>query len=57
MDQPSDPLIGSRRFRRRLLSIEAAAIAGIVCAIGWSLSLHGLLSAPGIGAPDREIRD
>jgi len=30
-------------------------VAGIVCAVGWSLSLRGLLAAPGIGAPDREI--
>ena len=53
--QPPDPLIGSRSVRRRLLSIEAAAIAGIVCAIGWSLALRGLLSAPGIGATDDEV--
>jgi hypothetical protein len=53
--QPSDPLIGSRSVRRRLVSIEAAAIAGIVCALGWSLSLRGLLAAPGIGASDAEV--
>jgi hypothetical protein len=55
MTPPTDPLIPSGRVRRRLLSIEAAAIAGIVCAIGWSLSLGGLLGAPGVGAPDEEI--
>jgi hypothetical protein len=54
--QPNDPLFSSRRVRRRLVSIEAAAIAGIVCALGWSISLRGLLSAPGIGAPDAELR-
>jgi len=50
-----DPLFAPDRRRSRLASIEAAAVAGIVCAIGWSLSLRGLLSAPGIGATDREI--
>lgn len=55
MTQPTDPLIASRRVRRRLISIEAAAIAGIVCAVGWVLSLRALLGAPGVGAPDAEI--
>jgi hypothetical protein len=55
VNQPIDPLIGSRRVRRRLLSIESAAIAGIICAIGWALALRGLLGAPGIGASDSEI--
>lgn len=55
MELPADPLIGSRPLRRRLVSIEAAAIAGIVCAVGWALSLRGLLAAPGIGAPDDEV--
>ena len=57
MTQPIDPLFGSRRARRRWASIEAAAIAGIVCAAGWSLSLRGLLSAPGAGASDAEIAE
>lgn len=55
--QPTDPLIASRRIRRRVASIEAAAIAGLVCAIGWALALRGLLSAPGIGASDAEINE
>jgi hypothetical protein len=55
MTQPTDPLIGSRPVRRRLVSIEAAAIAGLVCAVGWALSLGQLLGAPGIGASDAEI--
>ena len=42
-------------WRLRLRSIEAAALAGIVCSIGWALSLRGLLSAPGIGASNREV--
>ena len=50
-----DPLFGPNRLRSRVASIEAAAVAGIICAIGWSLSLWGLLAAPGIGASDREI--
>lgn len=57
MTQPTDPLIASRRIRRRFASIEAAAIAGIVCAVGWALALGGLLSAPGIGASDDEISE
>jgi hypothetical protein len=52
-----DPLFAPNRRRSRLASIEAAAIAGIICAIGWSLSLRGLLSAPGIGAADSEIAE
>ncbi len=51
----SEPLFPASTFRRRLVSIEAAAVAGIVCAIGWGLSLRGLLSAPGLGATDDEI--
>jgi len=50
-----DPLVGTRRSRRRLASVEAAAIAGVVCAVGWSLSLRGLLSAPGLEASDAAI--
>jgi hypothetical protein len=53
---PIDPLIGTRRLPRRLASIEAAAIAGIVCGVGWALSLGALLDAPGPGAGDEEIR-
>jgi hypothetical protein len=43
------------RVRRKAASIQAAAIAGIVCAVGWALSLRGLLSAPGLGATHQEI--
>ncbi len=43
--------------RRRFASVEAAAIAGIICAVGWSLSLRGLLASPDIGASDAEIDD
>jgi hypothetical protein len=50
-----DPLLASRQMQRRFGSIHAAAIAGIVCAAGWSVSLAGLLQAPGIGASDADI--
>jgi uncharacterized membrane protein len=52
----SEPVAVDTGLRRRLASIEAAAIAGIVCAVGWSLALRGLLAAPGLGADDAEIR-
>lgn len=42
-------------WRRRFASIEAAALAGIVCAIGWSVSFRGLLAGPSITATPREI--
>jgi hypothetical protein len=50
-----DPLLASRQLRRRFGSIHAAAVAGIICATGWSAALAGLLSAPGIGASDEDI--
>lgn len=50
-----DSIFESTRLRRRFASIEAAAVAGILCAIGWSLSLWGLLASPGVDAPDAEI--
>lgn len=56
VSQPQeDPLFASRRLRRRFSSIHAGAIAGIICATGWSVSLAGLLAAPGIGASDADI--
>lgn len=53
---PSERAADDRSLRRRLASIEAAAVAGIVCAVGWSLALRGLLAAPGIGADEAQIR-
>ena len=47
----------SRGVRRRFASVEAAAIAGIVCAVGWMLSLNGLLRAPGVSADDAAIAE
>lgn len=52
---PAGPLLGSERWRARLGSVEAAAIAGIVCAIGWSIGLRGLLDGPAVDASDAEI--
>ncbi len=54
---PTDPLLGSRPLPRRLASIEAAAIAGIVCGVGWALSLTALLDVPGVGASDEAINE
>ena len=42
-------------WRQRATSFEVAAIAGIVCAVGWSLSLRGLVAGPGLGATREEI--
>ncbi len=53
--RPGDPLVGSRRWRSRVASVEAAAVAGIVCAVGWSIGMRGLLAAPSIDATDDEI--
>ncbi|MCU0261280.1 MAG: hypothetical protein MUE78_09695 [Ilumatobacteraceae bacterium] len=50
-----DPLVASRRLRRRLVSVQAAAIAGIVCAVAWSLSIGGLLTTPELGADPADI--
>ena len=55
MPPASDPLLRSPRWRVRLASVEAAAIAGIVCAAGWSIGLRGLLSAPSVDATDEKI--
>lgn len=52
---PPDPLIGSKRARRQLVSVRAAAVAGVICAIGWSLALRGLLRTPNLDATDAEI--
>ena len=42
-------------LRQRATSIEVAAIAGIVCAVGWSVSLRGLVAGPGLSATREEI--
>jgi hypothetical protein len=50
-----DPLLLARGWRRRFASVQAAAIAGIVCAVSWTIALVGLLSAPSVSATDEEI--
>ena len=52
--------VGNERTRRArrfgwATSIEVAAVAGIVCAVSWSLGLRGLLDRPGIDASPAEI--
>ena len=49
------PPTTARLWRTRLRSIEAAAIAGVICAVGWSIGLRGLLAAPSVDASDQEI--
>lgn len=43
------------RWRDRLTSFEVAAVAGVLCAICWSISLRGLLGRPGLGASEDEL--
>jgi len=42
-------------WRRWATSIEVAAIAGIVCAVAWSVGLRGLLARPGLDASRKEF--
>lgn len=42
-------------WRLRANSIEVAAMAGIICAVAWSVSLRGLLARPGLDASHEEI--
>lgn len=51
IDEPA-PLTG---WRARLGSIQAAAMAGLVAAIGWVYALVRLLDGPGIDASEQEI--
>ncbi len=51
--QPGD--VRRRRWRDRLTSFEVAAVAGVVCAVAWSVSLRGLLGAPGLQATEEEL--
>ena len=43
------------RWRSRIASVESAAVAGLLCALGWSLGIRGLLESPGISAGPLEI--
>ncbi len=51
---PADPLAGSRPWRARLASIEAAAIAGVISAIGWSVGIRDS-QAPSVDTTDADI--
>jgi len=42
-------------WQRVATSIEIAAVAGIVCAICWSVALRGLLARPRVGAGPSEV--
>lgn len=42
-------------WRKSLRSIEAAAVAGIVAAVGWIYALLRLLDGPGVDASEAEI--
>jgi len=50
---PADPRISA--WRQRATSIEVAAVAGIICAVAWSIALRGLLARPGLEASREEI--
>ncbi len=51
----TESLVVPARWRRRLASLEAAAVAGIVSAICWSIGLRGLLETPATNASLAEI--
>lgn len=53
--EAADPLFPSGPVRRRFSSVEAAAAAGLVCAVCWSLALRGLIAAPDLDASDLDI--
>lgn len=55
--EPPPPQVAGTNWRQRATSLEVAAIAGIVCAVGWSVSIRGLVTGPGVGATRREIRE
>jgi hypothetical protein len=52
---PTEPLLRLRRWRGRLASVEAAAVAGIVCALAWSIGIRGLLASPSVDSTPAEI--
>ena len=42
-------------WRRRLRSVEAAAVAGLIAAVGWIVALTDLRDVPDVDASDAEI--
>lgn len=55
LQEPGSSEVGRASWRQRATSLEVAAIAGIVCAVGWSVSIRGLVTGPGVGATRAEI--
>ncbi|MDJ0954424.1 MAG: hypothetical protein QNJ81_12165 [Acidimicrobiia bacterium] len=51
----ADPRTPSAGWRHKMRSVEAAAIAGIVAAVGWVYTLERLLAGPGVEATEAEI--
>ena len=49
------PLVVPTRWRQQFASVQAAAIAGIVAAVCWSIGLRGLVATPGVDATESEI--
>jgi hypothetical protein len=49
-----EPLLG-KHWWSGLASVEAAAVAGLICAVCWSIGLRGLLGGPALDATDAEI--
>jgi hypothetical protein len=54
---PDESIVVPVQWRRRLASVQAAAIAGIVSAVCWSIGLRGLLATPPLDATAAEIID
>ncbi len=50
-----DPLLPSKRARRRWTSLQAAAIAGLVCAASWTTAILGLSDIPDLDATRAEV--
>ncbi|MDJ0923554.1 MAG: hypothetical protein QNJ77_03250 [Acidimicrobiia bacterium] len=47
----------TRGLRQRFATLEAAAIAGIVAAVGWVVALARLTRGPGVDASEAEISE
>ena len=55
LPDPQEESIRIKRWRQRLGSIQAAAMAGLVAAAGWVYSLVRLLGGPDVDATEDEI--
>jgi hypothetical protein len=45
------------RWKERLRTVQSAAVAGVVAAVGWSVVLASMLDAPPLDASDAEINE